>query len=116
MRLIDADALKKKLSSKDYITYTHEYGDAIPIEWLMSAIDNAPTVSQINIFCENADEKTIADMKEELLKVINDLIHKSEWNYIQAGMCVCPFCGAMPHKLYKNFCPNCGVNMKGGAE
>ena len=44
MRLIDADALKNELSDKDYITYTHEYGDAIPVDWIMSAIDNAPTV------------------------------------------------------------------------
>lgn len=40
-----------------------------------------------------------------------------KWNYIQAGMCVCPFCGASPHKQYKNFCPNCGADMReGGAE
>ena len=39
------------------------------------------------------------------------------WNEIQAGMPVCPFCGAMPHKLYKNFCANCGADMrKGGAK
>lgn len=44
MRLIDADVLKNELSDKDYITYTHEYGDAIPVDWIMSAIDNAPTV------------------------------------------------------------------------
>jgi hypothetical protein len=44
MRLIDADALKNELSDKDYITYTHEYGDAIPVDWIMSAIDSAPTV------------------------------------------------------------------------
>ena len=46
MRLIDADELKSKLSDKDYITYTHEYGNAIPVEWIMSAIDNAPTIEQ----------------------------------------------------------------------
>lgn len=45
MRLIDADALKNELSDKDYITYTHEYGDAIPVNWIMNAIDNAPAVS-----------------------------------------------------------------------
>jgi len=39
---------------------------------------------------------------------------KGEWNYIQADMCVCPFCGAMPHKLYKNYCAKCGAEMKGG--
>ena len=46
MRLIDADALKNELSDKDYITYTHEYGDAIPVNWIMNAIDNAPTVER----------------------------------------------------------------------
>ena len=45
MRLIDADALREKaLSDKDLITWTYEYGDAIPLEWIMSTIDNAPTV------------------------------------------------------------------------
>lgn len=39
---------------------------------------------------------------------------QGEWNYIQAGMAVCPFCGASPHKDYKNFCPNCGASMVGG--
>lgn len=42
--LISRSALKSELSDKDYITYTHEYGEAIPVEWVMSAIDNAPTV------------------------------------------------------------------------
>lgn len=46
MRLIDADELKKTLSNKDIITWTHEYGDAIPLDWLMSTIDNAPTVEE----------------------------------------------------------------------
>ena len=44
MRLIDADALREKLSDKAYNTWTHEYGDAIPRGWVLSAIDNAPTV------------------------------------------------------------------------
>lgn len=37
---------------------------------------------------------------------------QGEWNYIQAGMPICPFCGAEPHKHYKNFCPNCGADMR----
>ena len=41
---------------------------------------------------------------------------QGEWNEIQAGMFVCPFCGAGPHKIFKNFCPKCGAKMKGGAE
>ena len=38
---------------------------------------------------------------------------KGYWNEIQAGMFVCPFCGAGPHKNFKNFCPNCGADMRG---
>ena len=42
---------------------------------------------------------------------------KVYWNEIQAGMLVCPFCGARPHKDFKNFCAKCGADMrKGGAE
>ena len=41
---------------------------------------------------------------------------RGKWNYIQAGMPICPFCGATPHKNYKNFCPKCGADMRGGAE
>ena len=37
---------------------------------------------------------------------------KGKWNYIQAGMAVCPFCGASPHKDYKNFCAKCGAEME----
>ena len=44
MRMIDADELKGELKDNSYWTYTHEYGDAIPVDWIMSAIDNAPTV------------------------------------------------------------------------
>ena len=36
---------------------------------------------------------------------------QGEWNYIQAGMAVCPFCGATPHNDYKNFCAKCGALM-----
>lgn len=43
--LISREALKKALSDKDLITWTHEYGYAIPVDWLMSTIDNAPTFS-----------------------------------------------------------------------
>ena len=50
--LISREALKKKLSDKDYQTYTHEYGYAIPTECVMNAIDNAPTVA---VDCKDCD-------------------------------------------------------------
>ena len=46
------------------------------------------------------------------LDVIKKAMNKGEWNEIQAGMFVCPFCGATPHKQYKNFCPKCGARME----
>ena len=52
MRLGDLDALKEKLSGANYQTWTHEYGYAIPTEWVMNAIDNAPTVA---VNCKDCD-------------------------------------------------------------
>lgn len=37
---------------------------------------------------------------------------KGEWNYIQAGMLICPFCGATSHKDYKDFCAKCGADLR----
>ena len=38
---------------------------------------------------------------------------QGKWNEIQSGLFVCPFCGAYPHKEYRNFCPKCGADMRG---
>lgn len=37
---------------------------------------------------------------------------QGEWNYIQDGMGVCPFCGAKPHELYKDYCAKCGADLR----
>lgn len=37
---------------------------------IMHDIDNVPTVENITVFCENADEKTIEDLKAELQRVM----------------------------------------------
>lgn len=37
---------------------------------------------------------------------------KGNWNCIQSDMLVCPFCGADPHKDYKNFCAKCGADLR----
>lgn len=91
MRLIDADALKNELSDKDYITYTHEYGDAIPVNWIMNAIDNAPTVER----------------------------PRGEWIYIgqRNGLKVveCTNCHKRQYGSMK-YCGNCGADMRKEAE
>ena len=38
---------------------------------------------------------------------------RGRWNCIQGGMSVCPYCGASPHDYFKNYCPNCGTDMRG---
>ena len=77
-------------------------------------IDNAPTVELRDVFDQGYEAG-----KAVRRKVCDSCkIHErpqGEWNYIQAGMAVCPFCGASPHKDYKNFCPKCGARM-GGSE
>jgi hypothetical protein len=101
--LISREALKEAIDTWDKFGYTVQgelirlteknkdlYVPYVKYQDIVSCIDNAPTV---------------------------EARPHSEWNCIQAGMCVCPFCGAYPHKDYKNFCPNCGTDMrKGGTE
>lgn len=101
IRLLDANELRNQFSSDEI------YGP----EEIKCIIDNAPTV----------EAYTLEDMQNNYDAGVDSIIGKydkaeGEWNYIQAGMCVCPFCGAMPHKLYKNFCAKCGAKLKGGLE
>lgn len=51
-------------------------------------------------------------LKRASIIIRNEIRPQGKWNYIQAGMAVCPFCGASPHKDYKNFCPKCGARME----
>ena len=99
MRLIDADALKKAIRN-----YYDERTNTTNEHSIVDIIDNAPTVETPIIYefkgCDNCELER----------------PKGKWNYIQAGMCVCPFCGATPHKEYKDFCPKCGADMRGEEE
>lgn len=85
MRLIDADGLRNTLSDKDYLTYTHEYGYAIPFDWIVSAIEHAPTV-------ERPTGKWIRE---------NEVYSK------------CSFCGFKyaDYRILFDFCPHCGAYM-----
>lgn len=111
MRLVDADKLKEALSSKDLITWTYEYGDAIPVDWLMSTIDNAPTIENITIFrgCDNCElERPKGEwIVEHLPKNINNLNDCYE-------CASCSECGFHYDYMYRysNYCPNCGADMR----
>ena len=90
MRLIDADALLKKLKKTDRYFM------------LKADIDNAPTV-------EVTDYDT--GYQDGLEDGLNDIRPKGEWN--STGKC--SVCGEFSEDN-GNFCPNCGADMRGSAE
>lgn len=76
--LISREELKKALQSElnniQPLSDTNYYvGVKQGLKFAETVIDNAPTVENITIFCENADEKTVEDLKNELTQ---DLINK----------------------------------------
>lgn len=83
-------------------------------------IDNAPTVPQVTVFAENADEKAVADLKAELENVI-EARPQGEWIDYDNTFYECPECGYLLNKLCPQchnevILPSCGRMMKGGAE
>ena len=108
MRTIDADALKEKISADTSLhTWTHEYGTAIPIEWIRSCIDNAPTVEYT---FEEAFQKTVCEQK-----LYCPIRPKGEW-IEDSGNIACSHCHTIWLYRYTDFCPNCGADMRGKEE
>lgn len=109
-RLIDAKELKSGLKQYFSDGTLDSVSAKLAFNMILRKIDEAPTVSGITKEkLAIAYEQGYEDGKNNWLQ--EERPH-GEWNYIQAGMCVCPFCGAMPHKLYKNFCTKCGADMR----
>jgi hypothetical protein len=110
VRLIDADALKKKLNFVYHCAYIESKSKEGIASDIIDEIDNAPTVK---IDTNDIEYKAYCKGLEDGKKIARP---QGKWNYIQAGMCVCPFCGADPHRVYKNYCPKCGADMRGEEE
>ena len=112
--LISREALKEKLSDANYQTYTHEYGNAIPTEWVMNAIDNATTVeTDIEEVAKDAYEHGYTDGWKERFGEPNER-PQGEWVEFEGGY-RCSNCDDI--EVYTpNFCPNCGADMRGGTE
>lgn len=118
MRLIDADKLREKLII-DYEVRETYFG-----EMLLKEIDESPTVENITVFCENADEKTLEDLKAELQSVI-EARQQGEWIGNAFDEHHCNRCGHPAlweeepdgyYEVQSRFCPNCGADMRGKEE
>ena len=106
MRLIDADELKKTLDSKcdicpdkntNWCKMVCFYND---IEFL---IDNAPTVE--------------SDYEWGYSEGVHDTERpQGDWIYVNHGYYECSECKHVSYEIKSNFCPNCGADMRGGAE
>lgn len=125
MRLGDLDKLKVSLSSKDLIRWTHEYGDVIPLAWIMSTIDNTPEIGYEDgvVLIENAIRRAI-ELEEAYNNGWSDGFSEGEeierrqgkWiihnDYNESCRYGCNQCGNLTN-INSRFCPNCGVKMKG---
>lgn len=122
-RLIDADELKNDLITFFPDKCLEGITTKTLFKQILTDIDNAPTVENITVFCENADEKTIEDLKAELQSVI-EARPQVGWIIIKSPLSEetvvkCPYCKeefiGNDVEDY-NFCPICGKQLKSGAE
>lgn len=117
MRLIDADALKKKLQSRrNNSEEDFDRGFDLGIGVAMNLIHNAPTIEpRIEYGTDGQPYRLFMSGGQVVPDTLQGWRYEErpqdEWNYIQSGMCVCPSCGAMPHELYKNYCAKCGAKL-----
>lgn len=125
MRLGDLDKLKVSLSSKYLIRWTHEYGDVIPLQWIMSTIDNTPEIGYEDgvLSIESATRRAI-ELEEAYNNGWSDGFSEGEsertdeigkWiihnDFDESCRYGCNQCGNL-NNILSNFCPNCGAKMK----
>lgn len=118
---LDESVIQEVLNKRCMTAVTNEYLIALhgkrpqgeQIAWEQGYECGKNERPQINIFCENADEKAIADMKEELQRVIDDLRPQGEWKE-HYGSYICSECGQIIGEHKKNYCATCGADMRKG--
>ena len=122
--------IEKRYCSKHCVLPSEEpyCPDNCPARFLKNIVKECPTVPQVVVFAENADEKAIEDMKAELQNVIDSERPQGEW--INSGVDIsghrlnrCSICNGVYQMSYVgdsitrwNYCPNCGADMRGDAE
>lgn len=102
--LISREALKKEFE-KVYPLSVNEMGGVVN-KRIYDIIDNAPTVEYP--FYQEAYQTGYEEGKNDR--------PQGEWIADPLGNYVCNKCSWVVGKFERNFCPNCGVKMKGGAE
>lgn len=81
-------------------------------KWIAKAKDEETKIraeATKNFICEvimTIDNAPTVERQKGKWKHIDD-----EYNDVE-----CPFCGFQEDGIYYNFCPNCGADMRGGAE
>lgn len=140
VRLIDANALReemlKTVNVNDIGRGEFWEGIAQELQWCIDLIDNAPTVevpeNEVNCVltmfgkCSyNETGCSDCEIKDKIRKALNER-PQDKWKVNKHGEHFCPRCGN--YALYKeeqdndyyevqsNFCPECGADMRGGAE
>ena len=94
MRLIDADALKEKISEDHFKTY----GNAMKCIMLAPTVDAVPVVH---------GDWTIIDDEYNMETIYQCSVCKEDFVTID---------GETPQENLWNYCPNCGAKMDGGNE
>lgn len=109
IRLIDANALREEIASLVVGGKTAIKDAGIGHSWInglhsaFRCIDNAPTV-EIPTTIQQAINFGIFHAENQR--------KKGEWIKTEFGD-KCPFCNVINVSYYRNFCPNCGADMRG---
>ena len=110
MRLINADALKAEIEKTLDNADLSEYEACICVTSIYDkAIDNAPTVETFT-----KDDMAGAYNEGYACGSRETERPQGEWKLDSLGA-YCSECGTHPD-YSSNYCPNCGADMKGGAE